>query len=70
LAHQALRPVGRVYLRTDDRDYFEQMVSVFAASPLFQKIDTPPELIELLTDFERDFRAKGIETLRAAHQAS
>jgi len=70
LAHQALRPGGRVYLRTDDRDYFEQMVSVFAASPLFQKIDTPPALIELLTDFERDFRAKGIETLRAAHQAS
>ena len=69
LAHQALRHGGKVYLRTDDRDYFEQMVSVFAAAPAFEKIETPVELSELLTDFEKDFRAKGVETLRAAYQA-
>ena len=45
------------------------MVSVFAAAPAFEKIETPVELSELLTDFEKDFRAKGVETLRAAYQA-
>ena len=69
VTRQTLRPGGRVYLRTDDRDYFEQMVSVFAAAPVFQKIETPVELSELLTDFERDFTAKGVQTLRAAYQA-
>src|SRR5271169_3309609 len=32
LAHQALAPEGLVYLRTDDEDYFTQMVTVFAAN--------------------------------------
>src|SRR5438552_9847510 len=33
LARQALAPGGTVFLRTDDRDYFEQMAAVFGASP-------------------------------------
>ncbi len=66
LAHQALAPGGTVYLRTDDQDYFEQMNSVFDACALFRAVTTPDELARLLTDFERDFAAKGIETLRAA----
>ncbi len=66
LATQALGPSGAVYLRTDDRDYFEQMAAVFAGSPEFAKVETPPELSALLTDFERDFRARGIGTLRLA----
>ena len=69
LAHNVLIPEGTVYLRTDDRDYFEQMTSVFAANPLFRRTETPAELAELLTDFERDFQARGIGTLRAAYQA-
>lgn len=68
LAHQVLAPGGTVYLRTDDRDYFEQMKAVFAASPLFVQAETPPRLAELLTDFEKDFHARGIGTLRAAYQ--
>jgi tRNA (guanine-N7-)-methyltransferase len=68
LARAALVPTGVIYLRTDDTDYFQQMTEVFAASPEFQKIETPPELAELTTDFERDFNAKGIKTLRAAYQ--
>ena len=69
LARQALGPGGKVYLRTDDRDYFEQMAGVFAASPTFRLSETPLELSALLTDFERDFLSRGIETLRAAYQA-
>ncbi len=68
LADQVLAPDGTVYLRTDDRDYFEQMKAVFAASPLFDRTETPPRLAELLTDFEKDFHARGIGTLRAAYQ--
>jgi tRNA (guanine-N7-)-methyltransferase len=69
LAHRALASGGTVYLRTDDRDYFDQMKSVFAANPLFQTKETPAELAALLTDFERDFQAQGIATQRATYQS-
>jgi tRNA (guanine-N7-)-methyltransferase len=70
LARVALVPGGVVYLRTDDPDYFGQMTEVFGASQEFQKVETPPELVEVLTDFEREFNAQGIPTLRAAYQIS
>ena len=66
LARQILIPVGVVYLRTDDRDYFEQMTSVFASATYFASVETPGELSDLLTDFEKEFRARGIDTCRAA----
>ena len=68
LARQALAPGGTVYLRTDDENYFEQMVGVFAADPAFHAVETSGELAALLTDFERDFQARGIGTLRAAYR--
>ena len=68
LAQSALAPGGQVYLRTDDEDYFAQMTGVFGASKEFQRIETPPELAELFTDFEQEFRARGISTLRAAYR--
>ncbi|HWI58043.1 MAG TPA: tRNA (guanosine(46)-N7)-methyltransferase TrmB, partial [Bacillota bacterium] len=68
IAHQALTPGGVVYLRTDDQDYFEQMVSVFGASPVFRPVATPESLSGVLTDFEKGFQARGIGTLRAAYQ--
>jgi tRNA (guanine-N7-)-methyltransferase len=68
LARQALAPGGTVYLRTDDQDYFGQMLGVFAAEPAFQQVETPAALSALLTDFERDFQARGISTLRAAYR--
>ncbi len=67
LAQKALTPGGVVYLRTDDADYFEQMQRVFAASRAFAALETPPELAELRTDFETEFNAQGIPTLRAAY---
>ena len=68
-ARQALAPGGAVWLRTDDADYFAQMRAVFGASPFFQETQTPPALAALLTDFERDFHEKGIQTLCAAYRA-
>jgi tRNA (guanine-N7-)-methyltransferase len=69
LARAALTPGGVVFLRTDDTDYFAQMAGVFDASREFQKIETPARLAELFTDFEREFRARGIQTLRAAYKS-
>jgi len=68
LAARVLVPGGRVYLRTDDADYFAQMMTVFGADPRFTSVETPPELSAVLTDFERDFHARGVATQRAAYQ--
>jgi tRNA (guanine-N7-)-methyltransferase len=68
LARQALRPGGVVYLRTDDRDYFNQMTTVFAACSYFKSIATPASVAEVVTDFEREFLRRGIPALRAAYQ--
>jgi tRNA (guanine-N7-)-methyltransferase len=67
LARQALIPGGIICLRTDNEDYFAQMIQVFGASPYFQLCDTPPALAELLTDFEREYQAQGIRVRRAAY---
>jgi tRNA (guanine-N7-)-methyltransferase len=68
IARQALVPGGLVYLRTDDRDYFDQMLAVFRADQSFQPVETPPELSGQVTDFEADFRSRGVATLRAGYQ--
>jgi tRNA (guanine-N7-)-methyltransferase len=66
-AAAALVAGGAVYLRTDDQDYCEQMRSVFGANPSFRLTDTPVDLQSVLTDFERGFHARGIQTLRLAY---
>jgi tRNA (guanine-N7-)-methyltransferase len=68
LAHQVLTPGGIVYLRTDDRDYFEQMKSVFGASKFFRAVETPQELLAVITDFEAEFNLRSIPTNYAAYQ--
>jgi len=67
-ARQALASGGTVYLRTDDVPYFAQMREAFAAAPFFQETATPVELADTVTDFERTFNRKGIQTLRAAYR--
>lgn len=68
IACQALGLGGLVYLRTDDEDYFAQMLAVFAGSSSFKAVETPAELTAVVTDFERNFRARGVKTLRAAYE--
>jgi len=68
LAKQALKPHGMVHLRTDDNDYFEQMLRVFAEDRRFQKVTTPVDLLGLKTDFEADFNARGIPTQHATYE--
>ena len=68
LCRASLASSGVVYLCTDDADYFAQMTGVFVANPAFRLVDTHPGLAGLLTDFEKDFNARKIETRRAAYQ--
>jgi len=68
LARAALVPDGMVYLRTDHTEYFQQMQDVFGAAKEFKSVETPSSLAKIVTDFEREFNAQGIPTLRAAYQ--
>ena len=68
VAAQVLRPGGKVYLRTDDLDYHRQMTEVFGAEAQFRAADTPAELRAVVTDFERDFNARGVETRYATYE--
>lgn len=68
LVRNTLNHRGVVYLRTDDEDYFQQMIAVFGADKRFEKVETPAELAAVRTDFEQDFNAKGIPTQRAAYR--
>lgn len=70
LARRVLVRGGIVCLRTDEANYFAQMNQVFAARNDFQGVATPAELSAVKTDFERDFNARGVPTLRAAFQRS
>ena len=65
-AHDALIPGGHVYLRTDHAEYFQQMNEVFQANSGFAPASAPPDLLEVRTDFERDFNARGYPTFQAA----
>lgn len=66
-AAKALQPRGAVYTRTDDANYFAQMMDVFGRNASFEATETPAELQSVLTDFERDFQRRGVATLRAAY---
>ena len=66
ILRQKLCVGGTAYLRTDDLDYFEQMMTVFGACEQFAEVRTPAPLAEVTTDFEREFNARGIQTQRAA----
>ena len=70
IARGALVPGGVVYLRTDDADYFDQMTRVFAASVPFRLTETPADLAAVITDFEKEFLARGVRTLRAAYRVT
>ena len=68
LAGQALLPGGSIFLRTDDRAYFAQMVEVFQSCREFEPAETPAHLAAVVTDFEAEFNSKGIPTLYAAYR--
>jgi hypothetical protein len=44
------------------------MLEVFGNAAAFREFDTPEQLSAISTDFERDFTARGIRTLRAGFE--
>ena len=69
-ARRALVPGGTIYLRTDDADYFTRMTEVFSGRADFREVETPAPLAGLLTDFEREFTKRGIQTRRRAYEVA
>lgn len=63
-----LAPAGRVFLRTDNASYFEQMLAAFAESRRFRAIAAPAKLLALPTDFEKNFTAQGIPIFHAQYR--
>lgn len=70
LAARALAPGGRMFCRTDDEDYFQQMTTVFDAAAGFVRDAEPEGLLEVKTDFEAHFNAQGIPTRHACWRRS
>ena len=69
LAKRLLREGGNVYLRTDNIEYFEQMLEVFGDAKGFEAVETPESLKALVTDFEQEFNSQGIPTNYAAYRS-
>ena len=67
LAKRLLKDKGTVYLRTDNVEYFEQMLEVFNGAAGFEPTETPESLKAMVTDFEQVFNAQGIPTNHAAY---
>ena len=63
-----LRQNGIVYLRTDNQEYFDQMLASFDPNSSYKKVETPGAILDFKTDFERNFNKAGIATLHAAYQ--
>ena len=68
VAYRALESGGVIYLRTDDCDYFGQIVEVFGETKEYRAVETPAQLSEIKTDFECEFHKRGIATRLAAYQ--
>ena len=68
LAKRLLKTEGVVYLRTDNVEYFEQMLEVFDGAAGFECTETPEPLKALATDFEQEFNEQGIPTNHAAYR--
>lgn len=69
LAKRLLQKGGIVYLRTDNIEYFEQMLEVFGDANGFEAVETPESLKALVTDFEQEFNSQGIPTNYAAYRS-
>jgi tRNA (guanine-N7-)-methyltransferase len=69
LAKRLLREGSVVFLRTDNVEYFEQMLEVFGGAEGFEAVETPEPMKRLVTDFEEEFNSQGIPTNYAAYRS-
>ena len=60
---------GRVEFATDHREYFETVLECFADDARFRRTEPMPRPPEVWTEFESDFRSKGLPIHAAAWEA-
>lgn len=63
--HRVLVPGGELCVQTDDKPYFQWMEKVFAACSQFERSDWHAQPDWPQTDFEREYREKGLPIYRA-----
>ena len=68
LARRILLPNGIVHLRTDDPAYFKQIQESFLPAKYFSVTETPVELVNVTTEFERQWNEEGKPTLRVSYR--
>ena len=59
---------GTIYLRTDNKAYYEQILANFDNEKLLEKTTTPKSLIKFQTDFEKHWLQMGLSTYYAAYK--
>jgi len=60
---------GRIEFATDHREYFETVLECFAADARFARREPMPRPPEVWTEFETDFRSRGLPIHAAAWEA-
>lgn len=65
-AWYALELGGTIYIRTDNKEYFEHIVECFKNHPGYEETYIPAELLSIPTDFELEFITKGIRIYKIA----
>ena len=68
LVRRVLKHKGVIYLRTDDPTYLGQMQETFQDLKDFVLEETPEELANITTEFERQWLAQGRHIHRAAYR--
>jgi|YNPNPStandDraft_1061719.scaffolds.fasta_scaffold05871_3 tRNA (guanine-N7-)-methyltransferase len=68
IASRVLQPTGYIHIKTDDRSYYDQIMQCFEPHKCFQPVPQPKEIVDALTDFERDFLAVGKPIYRITYQ--
>ncbi len=63
-----LTPEGIFYIRTDHAEYFGVIEESIRASGRFKRFDGENPYQELLTDFEREYRGRGVKIHSSMHQ--
>ena len=60
---------GRIEFATDHREYFETVEECFSGNEKFRRVEPMARPEEVWTEFERDFRSKGMPIYSAAWEA-
>lgn len=65
---RVLIPGGKLHVRTDHEEYFQQMVEVLDATEGLRLVKTEEAILERKTGFEARFNREGIRTLHRSYE--